>query len=274
LANKANKQQRQKLAKHAAALADSVSAANQHCSLFAAPLKTATNLAIEKALAKLAEFAASWAAVLADMVLIAEQHCHEVAAQEKALAGDAESQCRQKLAACAAALAELVSAVEQSFQELADCPAVLAETTLTNQHCCRKEAERSTMLGETALAVKRRHSLLVAQAAESTLAMARVVVLADLSLPGLALAEDKQRQEETAKTQRRADDKHVMVPVLLPDPGNVAIRCIWLKCALLAAPLDAILAEIERDDISHEAQAPPTTTLPHPAAMLSNPPAL
>ncbi len=45
-----------------------------------------------------------------------------------------------------------------------------------------------------------------------------------------ALAEDKRRQEETA-----------------------SIRRIRVQCALLAAPLDAILAEIERDNIAHEA---------------------
>jgi hypothetical protein len=45
-----------------------------------------------------------------------------------------------------------------------------------------------------------------------------------------ALAEDKRRQEESA-----------------------AIRRIRVKCALLAAPLNAILAKIERDNIAHEA---------------------
>jgi hypothetical protein len=87
-----------------------------------------------------------------------------------------------------------------------------------------------------------------------------------------ALAEDKRRQEEFSKKQRCADDEHVMAPVLPPDPGNVAIRRIWVECALLAAPLDAILAEIERNNIAHKARAPPTTTSPHTAAMLSTPP--
>jgi hypothetical protein len=65
-----------------------------------------------------------------------------------------------------------------------------------------------------------------------------------------------------------------MAPVLPPDPGNVAIRRIQVKCTLLAAPLDAILAKIDCDDIAHKTRAPPTTTLPHPAAMLSTPPCL
>ncbi len=147
------------------------------------PLKTATNLAVEKGLVELAEFAASWNAMLAEMTLTAEQHCHEAAAQEKALANNAKSQCHQESAARAAALAESVLAVEQSCQESVDRPAVLAETTLANEHCCQKEAERGAMLGETALAVEQRCSLLVAQAAESALATAQFAVSADLLLP-------------------------------------------------------------------------------------------
>ncbi len=69
-------------------------------------------------------------------------------------------------------------------------------------------------------------------------------------LPKPALAKDKRRKEETTKTQCRADDECVMALVLLPDPGNTAIRRIQVECALLAAPLDTILAEIERDDIA------------------------
>jgi hypothetical protein len=63
-----------------------------------------------------------------------------------------------------------------------------------------------------------------------------------------------------------------MAPVLPPDPVIAAIRRIRVECALLAAPLNAILAKIERNNIAHEARALPTTTLPHPAAMLSTPP--
>jgi hypothetical protein len=272
LADKANEQQRQESAERAAALAESVSATEQRCSLFAAPLKTATNLAIEKALAELADFAASWAKMLAEMALTAEQRCHEAARQEKALANDAKSQRCQESAARAVTLAESVSAVEKSCRESADRPAVSAETTLANEHHRQKVAECSAMLGETVLATERRCSLLAAQAAELALAMARVAVSADSLLPKLVLAKDKQRQEETAKNQCRADDKRVMALVLPPDPGNTAIRRIWVECALIAAPLDAILAEIECDNIAHKARAPPMTTSPHPAAMLSTPP--
>ncbi len=147
MANKANKQQRQELAKRAAALVESVSAAEQRCFLFVVPLKTATNLAVEKALVELAEFVASWAAMLAEMALTTEQCCHEAAMQEKALADDAKLQRCRESAARAAVLAELVSAVERSRQELVDCPAVSAETTLANKHCRLKEVERGAMLG-------------------------------------------------------------------------------------------------------------------------------
>jgi hypothetical protein len=75
----------------------------------------------------------------------------------------------------------------------------------------------------------------------------------DLSLPKPALAKDKRCQEDTAKKQHHADDECVMVLVLMPDLGNAAIQCIWVERALLAAPLDAILAEIECNDIAHEA---------------------
>jgi hypothetical protein len=67
--DKANKQQRQESAERAAVLAESVSVAEKCCSMFAVLLKTAPNLAIEKALAELAEFAASWAAMLVEMAL-------------------------------------------------------------------------------------------------------------------------------------------------------------------------------------------------------------
>jgi hypothetical protein len=63
-----------------------------------------------------------------------------------------------------------------------------------------------------------------------------------------------------------------MALVLPPNPVKMAIWRIWVECTLLAAPLDDILAEIERNDIPHEARALLTTTLPHPVAMLSTPP--
>jgi hypothetical protein len=57
-----------------------------------------------------------------------------------------------------------------------------------------------------------------------------------------------------------------------PNPVAATIWRIQADCALCAAPLNAILAKIERNDIAHKARALRTTTLPHPAAMLSIPP--
>ncbi len=106
----------------------------------------------------------------------------------------------------------------------------------------------------------------------SKVGVEQTAVLADSALPRPALTKDKRHQEEAAKKQRCADNKCIMALVLPPNPVNVAIRCIWVECALLAAPLDAILAKIECNNIVHKAGALPMTTLPHPAAMLSTPP--
>jgi hypothetical protein len=168
-------------------------------------------MSAEKALAQLA-------AMLVEMASTVEQRCHEVsmhekalankidkqrchktAAQEKALAGNAKLQRCRELAACTVALAELVSAMEQSVQESVVHPAVSAETTLANERHCQTEADCGALLGEMALAVEQPHSLSAAQAAELALAMARVTVLADSLLPKPALAENKRRQEKTAK---------------------------------------------------------------------------
>jgi hypothetical protein len=103
------------------------------------------------------------------------------------------------------------------------------------------------------LGKRRWPSLSAAQATESALGTAQVTVLADLVLPEPALAKDKRRQEVTAAEQCQADDKRFMVPVMPPNPVDATILCIWADYALRAAPLDAILAKIEREDIMHEA---------------------
>jgi hypothetical protein len=180
--------------------------------------------------------------------------------------------CHRESAKCAAASPELALVEERHLQESADCAAVLAETTLADKHHCQEAAEGGTMLGETALAKEQCHSLLAVQATESALAAARVGVLAVLALPNPALVKDKQRQEEAAAEQCRADDECFMAPVMPPDPVNAANWRIWAYCALRAVPLDAILAKIERKNIAHKARAPTTTTSPHPVAMLSTHP--
>jgi hypothetical protein len=81
--------------------------------------------------------------------------------------------------------------------------------------------------------------------------MVQVAVLVDSSLPKLALAKDKRRQEDATTEQRRADNEHLNAPVIPPNPIDAAIGRIQADCALCAAPLNAILAEIERNEIAH-----------------------
>jgi hypothetical protein len=119
-----------------------------------------------------------------------------------------------------------------------------------------------------ALTEEQRRSLSAARAAELVLAAARVTVSADSALPEPALAKD------TAAEQCRVDDERCNAPVMPLDPIDAVIWRIWVDCALLAAPLNAILADIATNNIVHKARTPPTTTSPHPAAMLSTPPTL
>ncbi len=143
---------------------------------------------------------------------------------------------------------------------------------LAKKQRCHKTTVREKALAEDACK-QRCHESAKCTAASAKLALdaEQTAVSEDLALPELALVEDKRRKEETAKKQRRSDDKRVMAPVLPPNPVIAAILRIRVECALLTAPLDAILAKIEHNNIVHKARAPPTTTLPHPAAMLSTP---
>ncbi len=142
--------------------------------------------------------AAAWVKALAKQsderhrqdALAAEQHCRELA-KRAALSAELALVVKHgcwELAKCTAALVESVLAVEQCCQELVDCTAVLAEMTLANEHCCLEAAECSATLGETAPAKEGCCSLLAAQATESTLAAAQVVVLVELVLPKCFMA--------------------------------------------------------------------------------------
>ena len=112
----------------------------------------------------------------------------------------------------------------------------------------------------------------VVRAVEWALAAAQVAVSVNSALPKPALAKDKRCLEDAAAEQCRANNKCYNGPVMPLDPVDAAIRRIWVDCALHTAPLDAILAKIASKNIAHKAQAPPTTTSPHPAAILSTPP--
>jgi hypothetical protein len=126
-----------------------------------------------------------------------------------------------------------------------------------------------------------------------TVAAKQATVSADSVLPATALANEsnaaicardatasaapalpkyKRHQEEAAAKQYQLDNERIMALDMPPNPIDAAIWHIQAKCALRAAPLDTILAKSARDDIVQDAPAPPTTTLPHPMAMLSTPP--
>jgi hypothetical protein len=217
---------------------------------------------------------------------IGEQRQQAASTREKALAQAADKQCPHKAATASAELALIKEsschkalmwaslsaasslADKQHHHEASKLALALVELTLANERCRHKAAEQSTASVELALAEERHCH----EAAMQTAMSAKSSLANEHCHHKAALAEDKRRQEGTAKKQCRSDDECIMAPVLPPDPVNAAIRHIRVECALLAAPLDAILAKIERDNIAHEAQAPPTTTLPHPAAMLSTPP--
>ncbi len=180
---------------------------------------------------------------MAEKALAEERRRHETATQEKALADEANERL-----------------------QTAEHATTLAVTALTNLKAAPKVRYGGPPLTHFSL------PLTAVEVAELDAAILDKLRRHETAAREKALAEDERRQEETAEKQCRADDEHVMVPVLPPDPGNVAIRRIRVECALLAAPLDAILAKIERDNITHEARALPTTTSPHTAAMLSTPP--
>jgi hypothetical protein len=148
----------------------------------------------------------------------------------------ANKRCHHKVAARAAELAELVLAKKQRPHKTTVQGKALAHDTC-KQHC-RESAECTAVSAKLALAAE------------------RTAVSADLAFPKLALAKDKRRQEETAKKQRCSDDEQVMALVLPPNPVNAAIRRIRVECALLAAPLDAIVGNLPEGNICKNVPLP------------------
>jgi hypothetical protein len=145
----------------------------------------------------------------------------------------ANKSCHHEAAARAAEPAELVLPEKQRCHKTTTWEKMLANNAC--EQCCR-ELDECT-----------------AASAKSVLAAEQTVVSADLVFPEPALVEDKWRQEETTKKQRRSDNECVMARVLPPNLVNAAIWRIWVECALLVAPLDAILAKIECNGIAHKA---------------------
>jgi hypothetical protein len=138
---------------------------------------------------------------------------------------------------------------------------------LAKERRCYLSVEQAAVLADTAVAAERAAVLanLALANEKDTAVCARNGIASDAP----ALAKEKQRQEEAAAQQCRAEDKRVTVPVMPPDPVDAAIWHIWAECTLHSAPLDAILAKIARNKIVHNVPSLPTTTLPPPMAMLS-----
>jgi hypothetical protein len=206
----------------------------------------------------------------------------------------ANEQRRQEAAKQAAALAELALAKEQHCHEAAMQTAMSVESSLTNEHCRHEAAAEAEELAE--LVLPRSNVATRQPRGRKRWPMTHASDIAK-SLPNAlrhwqswhwpwskprywpiwrCLSQLWKRisnaRRKPPKKQPRSDDERIMVPVLLPHPINKAIWHIRVECALLTAPLDAILAKIEHNKIAHKAQALLTTTSPHPAAMLSTPP--
>ncbi len=291
-------QRKQAAAAQAKAIADEADERHPQAEAAIGEQRQQAATAWEKALAQAADkqLCQEAAAASAELALVEERHCHKALMQAALSAASslADEQCRHEADKQAAALTELALAEDRRRHESATQTAMSAESSLANKRSHHEAAARAVELAELVLAKKQHHHKTTAREkalannacerccqesakctaalAKSTLAAEQTAVSADSALPEPALAEDKQHQEETAKKQRRSDNEHVMAPVLPPDTVIAAIWCIWVECTLLAAPLEAILVKIECNDIAHEAQASLTTTLPHPAAMLSTPP--
>ncbi len=140
--------------------------------------------------------------------------------------------------------------------------AALAEQALGEERRRHEAAANVAASAEQALAEERRRHDASARAAASA---------------KLALAKEQRRHETVAQTATaaKAAEQEMLAERSLADterwhalPASVteAIRHMQAACDSLAAPLDALLAEIEA--LAHDA-TPPRTTLPVPPAMLS-----
>jgi hypothetical protein len=83
--------------------------------------------------------------------------------------------------------------------------------------------------------------------------------------------EDKWCQVDTDAAQCGAAADHAAM-LVVPPLGKPAIKRNRMEFALCAAPLDAVLADIARDETAHTALAPLMTPSAHPMVMLSSPP--
>ncbi len=186
-----------------------------HCSLFTAPLKTATNLAIKKELADLAGlrhhglqcWRSGWQPTRPTSNVATRQpltkrcwptmpRCNIAKSRPHALR-HWQSWCRPW------------NKVAKSRRILLQC---WRRRLLPMSVIAKKAAKRGSTLGETALAKEQRCSLLAGQTAESALAAVRVMVSADLALPKPVLPKDKRCQEDAAANQHRVLDAIRIAP--------------------------------------------------------------
>jgi hypothetical protein len=126
--------------------------------------------------------------------------------------------------------------------EAAARAAELAELVLTTNRCCHKAGELAMMSAERSLA-NARHC------------------------HGAVASEDLATAEECGHHETAAGLHIATMPTEPPAHVNVALRRFQAACESLAAPLDAVLADIKA--IMHNAPASPKTTSPKPPAMLS-----
>jgi hypothetical protein len=146
------------------------------------------------------------------------------------------------MAARTAALMETALAKERGHRELAEPATSLAAKALVNERHRREVAECAAALAAKALADEKQRR----DAAECAAALA-----------AKTLAEKKEaakRAWDSVAAALAAQGKRHQ------EEDDMTIRRIQAECALCAASLDAILADIARDDIAHE------------MAMLSTPP--
>jgi hypothetical protein len=136
----------------------------------------------------------------------------------------------------------------------------VAECNASRDGAVSKAPNRTHALAEKLLAEERRHhktatqeKVLADEANERCWAAARDKALADeANERRQAAAREKALVDEANKRCQAPARQKALAKDKRCQEESAAIRRIRVQCALLAAPLDAILAKIERDNIAHE----------------------
>jgi hypothetical protein len=211
--------------------------------------------------------------------LTEERRHHEAAAQATASAtlALAAERCRKEASTRAAASAERALAEERSRHDASARAAALAELALAEERSRHDASGRAAALAELALAKERSRHNTAAQADESDAlalaeegrhheAAAQATSLADsaLAVERLCIQPAAYRSLVKAGHHDAATDCDVASSAS-PDRVPVAIRRIQEAYDILAAPLDALLAEFAALAVD---PAPPTKTSSVPTATL------